>query len=467
MKKLNLLFILLSLSTTATETVSPSSSTSYVSDLKITTTLEALEVVKEERVESITNPNTLFNPTNLRNILLDIPDTTNLRRNFDLGTLFRSGWSGNGGDSHHLQDNIWYLGEKTVSYCVKVGADSIVNKYEASKMIRESFTEWKSFFNKYSMLEKPLKANRRRANLAFPDGLKRSMTSNFKEVSCNELKKSKKGEELVFLIGKSNALIDLYKDLATENAYGLALRKGYNHTTYRNSGFVWTSPEIKDVEVLKHVVLHEIGHVFGMKHDSVHVMDEDLVDFLEAKRKHSKANLGVIESKSWKYRLVEGQNNLLSKKGKKPRRRACSVGLIKNSSIPKIARKKLGMKSYGCSKLELKVDEILGAKKFHLTLILNQAAARSKNMSGLFKSSRTKPRDSMSPGVFTKLTNVDATRPRRKNVHRRIVVDGLFDLPARGSFKLGNSEFPARISYDKGLVVELNFGSNKWWVVGQ
>ncbi len=456
MKNLNLL---LSLSATATETSSPSSSTFKEDDQRPSTSIQVNEV---ENVDPIINPNII------RNILLDIPDMVNQDRNFDRGALLRSGWSGNGGDSHHLQDNIWYLGEKKVSYCVKVGENSAINKFEASKIIRESFLEWKNFFNKYSMLNKALKANRRRKNLSFPDGVSRAMTSNFTEVACEELKMKTNGEELVFLIGKSNALIDIYKDLATENAYGLALRKGYNHLTYRNSGFVWTSPEIKSRDVVKHVILHEIGHIFGMKHDSVHVMDEDLVDFLEAKKRHNESNLGVIESKTWKYRLIEGQTNLLVKKERKPRRRNyCSIGMMKNNSLPKVVRKNLGLKRYGCFKVEVKVDEILGAKKFNLVLEITEQGPVKKSLFGLFKSSRTKPRDSMSPGVFTKLKNLDATRERRKNVNRRIVVDGLFDLPARGSFKLGSSEFPARISYDKGLIVELDFGSNKWWVLGK
>jgi hypothetical protein len=465
MKNLILLLIIISLSTTATETTCPNTPVLKVEETKVPVSLENVE---NEKLE-INTPLEIINPTGIRNILLDIPDNTNLGRDFDMGTLFRSGWSGNGGDSHHLQDNIWYLGQKRVSYCVKVGENSIINKYEASKIIKESFSQWKRFFNKYSMLNRPLKANRRRANLSFPDGINRSMTSNFTEVPCEDLKKSTNGEELVFLIGKSNALINLYKDLATENAYGLALRKGYNHSTYRNSGFVWTSSDIKDRSIIKHVVLHEIGHIFGMKHNSVHVMDEDLVDFLEMKKRHNSTNLGVIESKSWKYRLVEGQSNLLIKKEKNLRnnRNKCSFGMMKNSSLSRKVRKKLGMKSYGCFKVIAKVDEILGTKKFKLDLELSQSGTRKKSLSGLFKSSRTSPRDSMSPGVFTKLKNLDATRERRKSVNRRIIIDGLFDLPARGSFKLGDTELPARISYDKGLVVELNFGSNEWLILGK
>jgi hypothetical protein len=465
MKTFKLLLIALPLSISAAETTS--SSILSFEDIELKPTIA--ETKEEHQLGPVEKPEKIINTDTIRNILLDVPETRDIGRNFDMGTLFRSGWSGNGGDSHHLQDNIWYLGQESVSYCVKVGDDSAINKYEASKIIRESFAQWKKFFNKYSMLDKPLKANRRRQNLTFPDGVTRAMSANFKEVSCAELKKSTSGEELVFLIGKSNALIDMYKDLATENAYGLALRKGYNHDTYRNAGFVWTSSDIKEPAIIKHVILHEIGHVFGMKHDSVHVMDEDLVDFIEAKKKHNKSNLGVIESKAWKYRLVEGQTNLLYNKVKKPnsRRNQCSFGMMKNSSLPRAVRKKLGMKNYGCFKAEIKVDEILGAKKFKLSLELNQARTATKTLNGLFKSKRTKPRDSMSPGVFTRLTNLDARRERRRNVNRRIVVDGLFDLPARGSFKLGNSEFPARISYDKGLVVELNFGSNDWVILGK
>jgi hypothetical protein len=197
-----------------------------------------------------------------------------------------------------------------------------------------------------------------------------------------------------------------------------------------------------------------------MKHDSVYVMDKDVTTHLEKRN----ATLGSIESPNWKYHFLEGQEHtlVLKKKLSKDkffRRNNCKRYEISNSKLPRKLKKLLG--SYGCTSAKVIVKEIINDKNTKLEIQFNSNRGKSIKMEGLFKSSRTIPRDSIYPGIFTK---VQSTKKRARKF-RKVTLGSRFDLPARGIFETKRFSLPARVDIDKGIQVEIFLPSNKWWVL--
>lgn len=403
-----------------------------------------------------------LNQGKIRNILTDIPEKLEPNTKFDLKTILMSGWSGNGGDTENIRDNIWYLGEKEVQYCIKVDEESVLSKEQASSLVQSSFAKWKSFFKKYKIDERKI-GNRL---FTLSDNTVKKMSLNFNEVSCDELKESENGEELIFLFGKSNALVEVYKDLNTENAYGLALRKGYNHDTYRNAGLVWITNQLKDIKKIEHLVLHEIGHVFGMKHDSVYVMDKEIVRHVSQRRINTEL-LGEIEAPYWKFMLQQGQSINLTTTPITARNTTCAADERRNDKLPESILKKLRAKSHECHKVLINIDKENGPKNFDISLKLI-GKKKTIELTGNFQASQTTTNDSLFPGVYTKYNNARPQRGTSDRIkgssYRRMTLGNRFDFPLRGVFKKFGLTLPARIDYKDGLRLEV-LHKNNWWVI--
>ncbi|MEK6706509.1 MAG: hypothetical protein AABZ06_12055 [Bdellovibrionota bacterium] len=215
------------------------------------------------------------------------------------------GWTGNGGDHLRDQQNAWFLGTEPVSYCVLRAPDFPLGDTEIDQMIESALSDWRIFFHKYSLDESTIGKNPRLG--IFPDHQARGLSLNFKKIpTCPQ----EPAEEVVFLFGVTTPVIDEAIQHGAQNSIGLAVRKDYNHQTYRSGGYVWTKTFTSDPGRIKHVLLHELGHVFGMKHDSVYVMDSrvaDLVDPSRGTRIISKPLLVAIESPNWKYAFRPGE----------------------------------------------------------------------------------------------------------------------------------------------------------------
>ena len=65
------------------------------------------------------------------------------------------GWSGSGGDTALFKDNVWFLKTKdSVPYCIWRSADYHFSYEDLSSLVKESFKDWKTFFNKYDISQK-------------------------------------------------------------------------------------------------------------------------------------------------------------------------------------------------------------------------------------------------------------------------------------------------------------------------
>ena len=106
---------------------------------------------------------------------------------------------------------------------------------DLSSLVKESFRDWKVFFDKYGISQKriPLRSHE-------------LMALDFQNIgACSSDKELPTG--LMFVFGKTdNPHIKMYNQYGTENALGFAIRnKFYNHKTYQNPGYVWLSKSFK------------------------------------------------------------------------------------------------------------------------------------------------------------------------------------------------------------------------------
>lgn len=237
-----------------------------------------------------------------------------------LPTLADGGWTSNGGFTTLDQNNPWFVGDEKIPFCFKVSKSFGVGKTAAEFLIHQSSKRWEDFFERYQM------------NLGFPfssyysfaDNSKKKVMTSFEasvdcqrtitlctgdsvdEKACHEELKNK----VLFLFGESNSVVEKYINL-NGKAIGAAIRTEYDHQTRQSGGIVWISNKRKlNWSQISHLLLHEMGHVFGMKHDSCWVMSEDVGHFLEGWA--GIGNLEQIESPTWPYSYKTGDTLLFT-----------------------------------------------------------------------------------------------------------------------------------------------------------
>jgi hypothetical protein len=407
------------------------------------------------------------------------------------GVLAREGgWTGNGGGFGEVSNNIWFIGQTEIPYCIQTSPDYPFSKKNVEEVIIKSLTKWKNFFKKYDLLKNKLVGDYefdKLNNIKFLDGKNRGINFNFvKKEKCE----SQSGNELQFLFGLENEVITNYKKFSMDHPFGLAVRESYNHADFTHKGIVWIDKFTKDEKELKHIVLHELGHVFGMKHNSVYVMDEKVAELLTKNRKFQSSYLGNIESDSWIYDLKKGSSVVLtSAKGRRmhSRRRnvlrradkICEKETYQlNSKLPRFVRKELLIPAIGCHEIVLKLENDTRAypmmnnrrgrhrrkaKAFNLKINLDNGY--STGLNGSFKRTEGQRPEMKGPGVMTKVI-FDKGDRKKKLIHKLTLEKTASKFPLTGNFILNNQFIPAKISSSKGLVIELNFPrTGRWWTL--
>lgn len=173
---------------------------------------------------------------------------------------------GNGSDYITSEGHAaWFSGQgKVFSYCVKTAPAFGMTEQDAKLVIDEAITMWRDYA-------------RERA----PDS--QVVFTGRLESHCSQ------NTDLVFDLGSKQA--NTTKDV---QHLGLAIRKNIDAKTKWSKGTIWiaaqgsieldeidstvtkTFPDWSEKNALRAVVLHELGHVFGVEHIELTVMDEKL-----------------------------------------------------------------------------------------------------------------------------------------------------------------------------------------------
>lgn len=370
-----------------------------------------------------------------------------------------NGWSSVGGDFYRGRDNIWFLGEKEINYCIDAQKNYPVSLNNLEELVKESLGNWISFFKKYNLDKRYLSLN---GNRKFVPLIKEKLKPSLRYVYTGKCPKDFKlaGESIHFLFGTNPKLIESHKKMTGENTLGFAIRKKYNHENLRNGGVVWISSLLKEKVRIKHILLHEIGHTLGMKHDSVFVMNEDIAYALRDNETLDPEYFGKIEAPSWVYRLKSGDELILTDAMGVRSNHNCQENYIPNSSLPQFIRKALFLNFSDCHKISLTFRD-LSTKNKKFELKFNTPNGTKLFLSGIFNPIENSLSDNFGPGVFTYWQRPNGTG----GIWERGVLDNRPPaIPSKGSFSNDLMNIGGFISLNKGIKLDLYFPqTGKWW----
>lgn len=366
-----------------------------------------------------------------------------------------AGWSTNGADYLREQNNPWFLGTDPVHYCLHQDPRDPMPASELSEIVADSFRLWKDFFKKYGFDLTALGDARSQGQ--FLDGKVRRLSIDFREVPSCEAQRG----DLEIFVGAKNTYIERAIDQGVHRGAGLAIRDEYNHENFRNGGYIWVATFPGQRLKLQHMLMHEIGHVLGMKHNSVHVMDEEIANRLTDDRRRPQ-ELGVIESSRWKYQTNAGETlNFfmdLERSGK------ISTGFASLKDIPADLRQRLGLPNegrYQASLRFLRYADMIKTHIFSLELKVEGEAPRSqRTFSILSEETKEQRYQDWTPGVYTKWRQASGSD---------LFYEQLADFTSKprdliGVISIGGTKMAATINLEKGVVVRI-FEPNegKWW----
>ncbi|MCX6116434.1 MAG: hypothetical protein NT027_02745, partial [Proteobacteria bacterium] len=372
-----------------------------------------------------------------------------------------SGSANHGGGTSVDQNNPWFLGSDPIQYCIESpSSDYPVSLSQLKLLIKSSIEDWQRFIAKYDF------SNQHWSNAPFKLP---PPSSSFAEVSnCNP-----ETEQLTFLFGKENKTTLQYGS-KSEHLLGEATRGIYNYSTYRTGGTIKIKNFTSDQKKLKHLILHEIGHVLGFAHDSVFVMDERIGDRLALNEFDT--YYGNIESPFWTYRISKSQdirffymnNNLCSQFDKN------GVTFNTAGTLPQHVRSELGLLNSDCFTLSFKiteavvVDPLAKTVKFKSRLVLAVEGSPIKEFDSVFEAIH---HDQTLDGYDNR--HISMTLPQKEwpGFQRAVLIGGrdLFfeDLPATGFIGINGKIFSAAFSHKKGPALSISFPEQlKWWTLG-
>lgn len=258
------------------------------------------------------------------------------------------GFISNGGDYLKTQNNPWFLGTEKISYCITNSTDYPLNQSELEGLVSESLNDWKSFFAKYRLDNLVIGSPFYKGS--FADQLPKHISMNFELATTCDYTVA---NHIQFLFGKTNPEVEKAVEQRAHLSVGISLRQDYNHTTFKNNGYVWIKKFSNERNKIKHILLHELGHVFGLKHNSVFVMDERIADRLEDIPTALQGQFGQIESPTWHYDFIRTAQTIhfTWNKGGEDK---IPVGYAPNKSLPREVKSAIGLKEEGHHSITLK-----------------------------------------------------------------------------------------------------------------
>ncbi|MFW7381770.1 MAG: hypothetical protein ACOH5I_23380 [Oligoflexus sp.] len=373
------------------------------------------------------------------------------------------GWSGNGGNIYQMTDNVWFLGEEPIRYCLRPSPNYPLSTVELRDMVAEAFASWWQFFQRYQIGEPGQPFAPFSAKLP-----QLSMTLAAKEVDCSQ------SPELEIYFGDDNQTLQVYRQLHEDNGLGLALRRSYNHQSHRNFGYIWLAAFTSEKRKLQHLLLHELGHIFGMKHDSVFVMDRDIALTLKSIKSDDPAfaYLGKVEADFWPFDLNPGGKVSLqpfarqiqnSPIGYPHPSNPCRGDSVPLQQIPYEFHPFPGGAQPPCIRVSLQKLHVGTANNFQL-LMHSENGHWLATIYGSFSPSLAGNEKTMVPGTLSSWS-VTSKEVRDPWIFVPYGQNSMHALQS-GYFIRGQIRFPAKISWSRGLTLEIFIPQQgRWWTI--
>ena len=363
-----------------------------------------------------------------------------------------AGISTNGSHLTVDQNNVWYLGEAPVPYCIERDASFPFSPEETEVLVKESIETWVQFFQKHEL-----------DKLSFThlkDGKSLKLALNFEYQGRCSLTEEHP-ELLRFYLGtkapeKKGLVID-----SGHGALALAIREDYNHDTYRNGGAIWIKNWGMTKLQTKHFLLHELGHVFGMEHDSVYVMDSKLADNVVVKSKS--IFYGQIESPTWIYRLSDGDVVDFTANGR-------SEGKYEPNFLLLLFKDLFGFGSGAHHSVRLHFEKTVGEyPSWNMTVKFKEKESqKTREMKGLFLCSTPDynlVKGWRGPVLYTKWFCESC--PKEGRYYQRYLDHRPSGLEATGAFVHNGTTYPAILENRKGLLLRIFITDRGLWWTSQ
>lgn len=189
------------------------------------------------------------------------------------GKVYENGWVGSGGDNFKEQINAWFVKNTTqVNYCIKIDQQNFSAVATAGESIKKSIQFWKKEFAGWNK------------SIVNTPGFYQLATQEFVETSCDGQ------EDITFLFGSATLNQEQRQFLGDVKRHiGITVRTSYDRETLKGKGFIFVGSDLGQESFqnsakidpfwilpgkLDPVIIHELGHVFGLPHFSQGVMNE-------------------------------------------------------------------------------------------------------------------------------------------------------------------------------------------------
>lgn len=216
-----------------------------------------------------------FKDIDLKGVSMNWLNKTFMSAVVGLSMANAGGWVVGGGELIGDNNNPWFLHNTAeVKYCLILDESNFgLSRQDSEKIIQKGFQFWMRQF-----------AEQFNTQPNFPIG-----RQTFKQVECNQ------NPDIQFQFGVLD-LEQLNKLKDMERKIAFTVRTDYDRVNMKGKGFVYISPEAGPLKVqnprvvdrpwsrsksvfAQFVLIHELGHIFGMKHDSnLSIMEEGFVE---------------------------------------------------------------------------------------------------------------------------------------------------------------------------------------------